>query len=170
MRWCARRAGTALLLVPEAETTRHRADVALSWCESAQANLPPEVRVRCVVSERAVRGAVVGQLPQPAMQRIQAMILREGSAQKAEGGWPPRSRPYSKGHAHACMQKTQDHAAHKPDPPITPEVWEHIFSQAEEGQTLRQISTGAGMPTWEHMRASLRASPALASRYARAGG
>ena len=101
------RAGQALLcfLVPEAETTRHRADVALSWCESAQANLPPEVRVRCVVSERAVRGAVVGQLPQPAMQRIQAMILREGSAQKAEGGWPPRSRPYSKGHAHACMQK-----------------------------------------------------------------
>ena len=101
------RAGQALLcfLVPEAETTRHRADVALSWCESAQANLPPEVRVRCVVREQAMRGAVVGQLPQPAMQRIRAMIMREGSARKAEGGSQPRSRPYSKGHAHACMQK-----------------------------------------------------------------
>ncbi|GBQ33035.1 terminase small subunit-like protein [Acetobacter fabarum] len=55
-----------------------------------------------------------------------------------------------------------------PEPAITPEVWEHIFSQAEEGHTLRQISTGAGMPTWEHMRASLHASPTLASRYARA--
>lgn len=67
----------------------------------------------------------------------------------------------------AC-KKTQDPAKTLSDPPITPEVWEQIFSQAEEGQTLRQISTGAGMPTWEHMRASLRASPALASRYARA--
>ncbi len=55
-----------------------------------------------------------------------------------------------------------------PDPAITPEAWEHIFSQAEEGHTLRQISTAPGMPSWEHMRASLRASPALASRYARA--
>ena len=54
------------------------------------------------------------------------------------------------------------------EPVITPEVWEHVFSQVEEGQTLRQISTVADMPTWEHMRASLRASPALASRYARA--
>ncbi|MCP1257883.1 hypothetical protein GOB86_10925 [Acetobacter lambici] len=55
-----------------------------------------------------------------------------------------------------------------PEPAITPEVWEHIFSQVEEGQTLRQISTGPGMPTWEQMRHNLRASPALASRYARA--
>ena len=102
------RAGQALLcfLVPEAEITRHRADVALSWCESAQANLPPDVRVRCVVREQAMRGAVVGQVPQPAMQRIQAMIVREGRTQTAEGGSPPWSRPYSKGHAHACMQKT----------------------------------------------------------------
>lgn len=53
-------------------------------------------------------------------------------------------------------------------PSITPEVWERIFSQAEEGHTLRQISTQPGMPTWEHMRHSLRASSALAMRYARA--
>ncbi|WP_354859521.1 hypothetical protein [Acetobacter fabarum] len=82
------RAGLPLLcfLVPEAENTRHRADVPLSWCESAQANLPPEVRVRCVVRERAVRGPVVGQLPQPAMQRIHAMIARERTSQTVEGG------------------------------------------------------------------------------------
>ncbi len=102
------RAGQALLcfLVPDAENTRHRADVALSWCESAQANLPPEVRVRCVVRERtAVRGPVLGRLPLPAMQRIQAMILRESTCLKAEGGWPHQTTPYTKGHAHACMQK-----------------------------------------------------------------
>ncbi|MDE7547876.1 hypothetical protein PY793_07735 [Acetobacter fabarum] len=67
----------------------------------------------------------------------------------------------------AC-KKTPDPSTAIPEPAITPEVWEHIFSQAEEGHTLRQISTGAGMPTWEHMRASLRASSTLASRYARA--
>ncbi|MFT8419619.1 MAG: hypothetical protein ABF636_12445 [Acetobacter sp.] len=108
------RAGHALLcfLVPEAENTRHRADVALSWCESAQANLPPQVRVRCVVNARHVRGPVVGQLPPPAMQRIHAMLLRESSAQTVEGGWPHQSRPHSKGHAHACMQKNT--RAYKP--------------------------------------------------------
>ncbi|MFT9409592.1 hypothetical protein [Acetobacter fabarum] len=63
----------------------------------------------------------------------------------------------------AC-KKTPVPVTALPEPAITPEVWEHIFSQAEEGHTLRQISTGAGMPTWEHMRASLRASPTLASR------
>ncbi|MCP1241757.1 hypothetical protein GOB86_10930 [Acetobacter lambici] len=100
-------AGRALLcfLVPEAENTRHRADVALSWCESAQANLPPEMRVRCVVNERSVRGPVVGQLPPPAMQRIQAMLMRERSSQTVEGGWPHRTTPHSKAHSHACMQK-----------------------------------------------------------------
>ncbi|WP_338332010.1 hypothetical protein [Acetobacter sp. LMG 32666] len=99
--------GHALLcfLVPEAENTRHRADVALSWCESAQANLPPEVRVRCVVNERSVRGLVVGQLPPPAMQRIQAMLMRERSSQTVERGWPHRTTPHSKALSHACMQK-----------------------------------------------------------------
>jgi hypothetical protein len=101
------RAGLPLLcfLVPESENTRHRADVPLSWCESAQANLPPEVRVRCVVRERAVRGPVVGQLPQPAMQRIHAMIARERTSQTVEGGWPHRTTPHNKASTHACMQK-----------------------------------------------------------------
>ena len=101
-------AGQALLcfLVPQAENTRHRADITLSWCESAQANLPPDVRVRCVVRERAVHGPVVGQLPQPAMQRIQAMIMRERTSQQVEGGRAHRTTPYSKAHVHAHMQKT----------------------------------------------------------------
>ncbi|PAL24783.1 hypothetical protein B9K05_08795 [Acetobacter syzygii] len=92
-------------LVPSAETTRHRADISLSWCESAQANLPPEARVRCVVQERSVRGPVVGQLPPEAMQRIRTMIMREQTSQTAEGGWPHQMTPRNKSHAHACQQK-----------------------------------------------------------------
>ncbi|MGG6429369.1 hypothetical protein ACQ5TV_05230 [Acetobacter ghanensis] len=100
-------AGQALLcfMVPPAENTRHRADVSLSWCESAQANLPPDVRVRCVVQARQVRAPVVGQLPPSTMQRIHATIMRERTSQTAEGGWPRRSTPHSKSAPHACLQK-----------------------------------------------------------------
>lgn len=92
-------------LVPPAENTRHRADISLSWCESAQANLPPEVRVRCIVQARPVRGAVVGSLPQSTMQRIHTMIMRESSSQTREGGWPHQTT-HSKGRSHATMQKS----------------------------------------------------------------
>lgn len=67
----------------------------------------------------------------------------------------------------AC-KKTSAPSTPEPDLSITPEQWERIFSLAEEGQTLRQISTLAGMPAWEQMRHSLRTSQALATRYARA--
>ncbi|MFT9425426.1 MAG: hypothetical protein ABF570_09870 [Acetobacter syzygii] len=67
-----------------------------------------------------------------------------------------------------ASKKTAVSAAELPVPSITPEQWEQVFTLVEEGQTLRQISTQPDMPTWVLMRQTLRASPALASRYGRA--
>lgn len=82
----AARQGAPVLcfFVPDTETTRHRADISLSMCESAEAGLPPDRRVRCVGRTHGGGGQVVGRMPAPAMQRIHGMLAQEMARQAGE--------------------------------------------------------------------------------------
>ena len=47
-------------------------------------------------------------------------------------------------------------------------VWQEVLSLLEEGETLRQICSREGMPTWEGLRKFLRADPERVAQYAHA--
>ena len=71
-------------LVPDSENTRHRADVSLSLCESAEACLRPDQRVRCIGWVQVGAFQVQGRMPAEAMRRILSMLERENTFQAKE--------------------------------------------------------------------------------------
>ncbi|MFT8657578.1 MAG: hypothetical protein ABF785_12890 [Acetobacter papayae] len=71
-------------LVPESENTRHRADVSLSLCDSAEAGIRPDQRVRCVGRVHGTALQAEGRMPAAAMRRILSMLERENTFQASE--------------------------------------------------------------------------------------
>lgn len=80
-------------LVPESENTRHRADVSLSLCDSAEAGIRPDQRVRCVGRTHGGALQAEGRMPAEAMRRILSMLERENTLQAAEQPGSVRSGP-----------------------------------------------------------------------------